>query len=133
MLLIPIALPRRNEPVSEREHAWRDELPLFLRLLRAPLQWYAPAVDSSLSPQRREVIQSQLNAAGAAYLISPAEFVILRRLALIAGIVIAATAAFVLQASRSALPCDGRGACAAVVLVSGSASARAHEAAPGAI
>jgi tight adherence protein C len=97
VLLIPIALPRRNEPVSEREHAWRDDLPLFLRLLRAPLQWYAPAVDSSLSPQRREVIQSQLNAAGAAYLLSPAEFVILRRLASIAGIVIAATAAFVLQ------------------------------------
>ena len=68
VLLIPIALPRRNAPVSERDQAWRDELPLFLRLLRAPLQWYAPSVDASLSPQRREVIQSQLNAAGAAYL-----------------------------------------------------------------
>lgn len=97
MLLIPIALPRRNEPVSERDQAWRDELPLFLRLLRAPLRWYAPTVDASLSPQRREVIQSRLNAAGAAYLVSPAEFVILRRLALIAGIVVAAVAAFILK------------------------------------
>jgi tight adherence protein C len=97
LLLIPIALPRRNEPVSERDQAWRDELPLLLRLLRTPLQWYAPAVDSSLSPQRREVIQSQLNAAGAAYLVSPAEFVVLRRMALIAGVVIAALAVFVLQ------------------------------------
>ena len=97
VVLIPIALPRRNVPLSAREHAWRDELPLFLRLLRPLLQWYAPAVDQSLSPQRREVIQSQLNVAGIAYLISPAEFVILRRLALLAGIVLAAIAAFVLQ------------------------------------
>lgn len=97
VLLIPIALPRRSEPASERDQAWRDELPLFLRLLRAPLQWYAPAVDSSLNPQRREVIQSQLNAAGAAYLVSPAEFVILRRLALVAGVVIAAIAALILK------------------------------------
>jgi tight adherence protein C len=97
VLLIPIALPRRSEPASERDQAWRDELPLFLRLLRAPLQWYAPAVDSSLNPQRREVIQTQLNAAGAAYLVSPAEFVILRRLALVAGVVIAAFAAFILK------------------------------------
>lgn len=97
VLLIPLALPRRNEPVSEREISWRDELPLLLRLLRAPLQWYAPAVDLTLSPQRREIIQSQLNAAGAAYLVSPAEFVILRRLASIAGLLVAAVAAFILQ------------------------------------
>lgn len=97
VMLIPIALPRRSEPVSEREQAWRDQLPFFLRLVRAPLQWYAPAVDTSLSPQRREVIQTQLNAAGAAYLVSPAEFVILRRLALIAGIAIVAIAVFILK------------------------------------
>lgn len=97
VLLIPVALPRRNAPLSEREQAWRDELPLFLRLVRVPLQWYAPIVDSSLSPHRREVIQSQLNAAGAAYLISPAEFLILRRLALIAGLALAAIASSVLK------------------------------------
>jgi tight adherence protein C len=97
VLLIPIALPRRNEPVSERDQAWRDDLPIFLRLMRGPLQWYAPAVDSTLSSQRREIIQSQLNAAGAAYLVNPAEFVILRRMALIAGIAVAATVAFILK------------------------------------
>jgi tight adherence protein C len=97
VLLIPIALPRRNAPGSERDQAWRDELPLFLRLLRPPLQWYAPSVDASLSPQRREVIQSQLNAAGAAYLVNPGEFVVLRRIALIAGVAVAAVAAFILQ------------------------------------
>jgi tight adherence protein C len=96
VLLIPVAVPRRKAPLSERDQAWRDELPLFLRLLRLPLQWYAPVVDASLSPQRREVIQSQLNVAGAAYLISPAEFVILRRLTLVAGIVLAAMAALML-------------------------------------
>lgn len=97
VLLIPLVLPRRNLPLSEREQSWRDELPVFLRLLRPLLQWYAPAIDSALSPQRREVIQSQLNVAGAAYLISPAEFLILRRLALIAGIALAATATFLFE------------------------------------
>lgn len=90
VLLIPAALPRREAPLTERDQAWRDELPLFLRALRSPLQWYAPVVDASLDPQRREIIQSQLNAAGAAYLISPAELVILRRLSLIAGVAMAA-------------------------------------------
>lgn len=97
LLLIPLALPRQAAPPTERDQAWRDELPIFLRLLRRPLQWYAPAVDASLSPQRREVIQSQLNAAGAAYLVSPSEFVILRRMALIAGVVVAAIATLILQ------------------------------------
>jgi tight adherence protein C len=97
LLLIPIALPRRNAPVSARDQAWRDHLPLFLRLTRPLLLWYAPALDLSLNPQRREVIQSQLNAAGAAYLVSPAEFVILRRMALISGVVVAAVAMFILQ------------------------------------
>ena len=70
---------------------------MFLRLVRAPLQWYAPAVDSSLTPQRREIIQSQLNAAGAAYLVNPAEFVILRRMALVTGLIVAAIAAVILK------------------------------------
>jgi len=97
VLLIPIALPRRSGPPSERDQAWRDDLPMFLRLVRAPLQWYAPAVDSSLTPQRREIIQSQLNAAGAAYLVNPAEFVILRRMALVTGLIVAAIAAVILK------------------------------------
>lgn len=99
VLLIPVVLPRRAAPPTERDHAWRDELPLFLRLLRSPLQLYAPTVDASLSAQRREVIQSQLNAAGAAYLISPAEFVILRRLSSTAGVALTSIVAFVLQLS----------------------------------
>jgi tight adherence protein C len=55
------------------------------------MRWYSEAVDASLTAQRREVLQAQLDAAGAAYLISPAEFVIIR---LVVGVV-GATAAIV--------------------------------------
>jgi tight adherence protein C len=96
-MLIPVVVPERARPLSERDHAWRDQLPLFLRLLRPALQRYAPAVDSSLPPQRREVIQSQLNAAGAAYLISPAEFLVLRRVAAIAGVILSVAAILMLN------------------------------------
>jgi tight adherence protein C len=98
-MLIPVVVIQRTKPLSERDQAWRDELPLFLRLLRPVLQRYAPAVDSSLPPQRREVIQSQLNAAGAAYLISPAEFLILRRAAAITGSILSVAAILVLHIS----------------------------------
>jgi tight adherence protein C len=50
-----------------------------------------------LPPQRREVIQSQLNAAGAAYMISPAEFLIVRRLALVVGLLLSIVVIFGLR------------------------------------
>lgn len=97
LLLLPLALRSRSSQSTVRDAAWRDELPWFLRLLRPVVRWYAPAVESSLSAQRRENIQAQLNAAGAAYMISPAEFVILRRLALVGGMALALTAIILLD------------------------------------
>lgn len=79
ILLLPFALRTKNEPSATRDEAWRDQLPWFLRVLRPAMRWYSEAVDASLTPQRREVLQAQLDAAGAAYLISPAEFLIIRR------------------------------------------------------
>jgi tight adherence protein C len=43
------------------------------------MRWYSEAVDASLTSQRREVLQAQLDAAGAAYMINPAEYLIIRR------------------------------------------------------
>lgn len=51
------------------------------------MRWYSAAVDASLTSQRREVLQTQLDAAGAAYLISPAEFIIIRRVVGVVGAV----------------------------------------------
>lgn len=78
VLLLPLALRTGTEPSPARDEAWRDQLPWFLRVLRPAMRWYSEAVDTSLTPQRREVLQAQLDAAGAAYLISPAEFLIIR-------------------------------------------------------
>jgi tight adherence protein C len=97
VLLLPLALRSHAAQSAERDEAWRDELPWLLQLLRPAMRWYGSAVDASLAPQRREVIQTQLNAAGAAYLISPAEFLIIRRAALGLGVVISAAAILVLK------------------------------------
>jgi tight adherence protein C len=58
------------------------------------MRWYSEAVDASLTSQRREVLQAQLDAAGAAYLISPAEFLIIRRVVGVVGATATAAAIF---------------------------------------
>lgn len=96
LLLLPLALRQRATQSEERDLAWRDELPPLLRALRPIVRWYASSVEASLTAQKREVLQSQLNTAGAGYWLTPAEFIVLRRLALICGFGAAAYAVFVL-------------------------------------
>jgi tight adherence protein C len=97
ILLIPIALRRGAAQPAERDAAWRDRLPPVLRLLRPLVRWYASAVDNGLPVAKRDVIQTQLNAAGASYMITPAEFLVIRRLALIVGVLAALYVIFVLD------------------------------------
>ena len=92
ILLLPLVLRTRAEPSASRDEAWRDQLPWFLKVLRPAMRWYSAAVDSSLTSQRREVLQAQLDAAGAAYLIRPAEFVVIRRVVGVIGAAITVAA-----------------------------------------
>lgn len=85
LLLLPLVLRRRAAETADRDAAWRDELPALIRFLRPALRWYASAVDQSLPVQKRDLLQSQLNAAGLAYILTPAEFVVIRRFAFVAG------------------------------------------------
>lgn len=85
VILLPLALRSRAQPPANRDEAWRDELPWFLRVLRPAMRWYSAGVDSSLTAQRREVMQARLDAAGAAYMISPAELLIIRRVSFAMG------------------------------------------------
>lgn len=89
VLALPIALRSRAKEPLERDLAWRDELPPVLRVSRPLLRWYASSVDAGLTTHKREVIQSQLNAAGAAYLITPAELIVIRRVACVIALLIA--------------------------------------------
>lgn len=89
ILLLPLALRRSAAESADRDAAWRDELPVVLRFLRPALRWYASGVDQSLASHKRDVLQAQLNTAGAAYLITPAEFLVVRRFAFVAGIAVA--------------------------------------------
>jgi tight adherence protein C len=97
VLLLPLALRGRSEGSAIRDAAWRDRLPAMLRLLRPALRWYAATVDDSLTGHERDAIQVRLNTAGSAYLITPAEFLVIRRFAFVAGIAVACYVIFVLQ------------------------------------
>lgn len=97
IVLIPVALRSSARPLPSRDEAWRDTLPWFLRVLRPCMRWYSAAVDASLTTQRREVLQTQLDAAGAAYLISPAEFMVIRRVVAVLGATISIAAALLFE------------------------------------
>ncbi len=85
-LLLLFLLVRRSacDP-APRDTAWRDRLPWSLQLLQPLIRWYARGIDRSLAGHRRDVLQARLSAAGASYLIAPAEFLVLRRCALCIG------------------------------------------------
>lgn len=89
ILLLPLALRRRSVISAERDEAWRDRLPAFLHLTRPLVRWYATSVDEGLPTYKRDVLQTQLNTAGAGYLVTPAELVVVRRLAFVLGIALA--------------------------------------------
>ena len=97
ILLLPLVLRGRSTEPLERDNAWRDRMPPVLQLLRPLVRWYAASVDTSLASHKREVLQTQLNAAGAGYMLTPAEFLVVRRFAFIAGVVLAAYAIFILD------------------------------------
>ena len=84
--LLPLVLRRHVDDSAQRDAAWRDRLPWSLRLLRPVIRRYAAGIDGSLADHRRDVLQARLSAAGASYLITPAEFLVLRRCAFITGI-----------------------------------------------
>jgi tight adherence protein C len=97
VLALPLALRRRAKETLERDSAWRDELPAALRAARPLVRWYASSVDTGLTIHQREIIQTQLNAAGAGYLITPAEFIVIRRVTCVIAILIALYIVFVLD------------------------------------
>lgn len=97
VLALPLALRSRAKETLQRDSAWRDELPTVLRAARPLMRWYASSVDSALTIHKREIIQSRLNTAGAGYLITPAEFIVIRRLACVIAILVALYVIFVLR------------------------------------
>ena len=85
LLLLPVALRGRHFDSAARDDAWRDRLPISLQLLRPVVRWYVASVERSLTVHEREVLQTQLNSAGAAYMLTPSEFVVIRRVTFVVG------------------------------------------------
>jgi tight adherence protein C len=97
LMLLPWALKHRPAQSSSRDVAWRDRLPPILRMLYPLVRWYASGTDKGLLPFKREVLQTRLNAAGASYLITPAEFMVIRRVACLLGFLLAGYILFALN------------------------------------
>ena len=103
LVLVPFALRDRAGQSSTRDAQWRDRLPWILKALRPLLRWYASSVDSALASTQRDVMQNRLNAAGAAYMITPAELVVLRRIAFVIGGAVACYVLYVLKVNDPAM------------------------------
>src|SRR5262245_59452791 len=102
VVMIPFMLRSRAPVDGVRDAAWRDELPLFVRLFRPLMRAYAANVEEGLDPHKRDVLQSQLDNAGASYLMTPAEFIVIKRVAVLLGVVLAAYMIFVLHIKNPA-------------------------------
>ena len=97
LLLLPLLLRTRGAESPDRDAAWRDRLPLMLHLLRPAFHWYAASVDSGLTHHERELLQGRLDTAGNGYRLTPAEFIVARRTAVVVGAALACYVAFVLR------------------------------------
>ncbi len=97
IVLLPLALRGRSAEPLDRDNAWRDRLPPVLQMVRPLVRWYASGVDAALSGHKRDVLQARLNAAGAGYMLTPAEFLVVRRLTFIAGVLCAGYVIVVLE------------------------------------
>jgi tight adherence protein C len=102
LVMIPFLLRSRAPVDGVRDSAWRDQLPLFVRLFRPLMRAYATNVEDAMDPHRRDVLQSQLDNAGASYLLTPAEFVVIKRAALLIGLLLAIYMIFVLDVENPA-------------------------------
>lgn len=94
---LPILIRKVAPAVDARGDAWRDQLPLFLRVLHPLVKAYAYTVDSGLSSFKRDLVQDRLNAAGAGYLLTPAEFLVVRRVAFLLCLALALYVVFILD------------------------------------
>lgn len=101
IMLLPWVLKQRPIQSQVRDAAWRDQLPPILRVLYPLVRWYAAGTDKAMLAYKREVLQTRLNAAGAGYLITPAEFLVIRRVACSLGLALALYIIFALNVRSS--------------------------------
>lgn len=100
LLSLPIVLRKAPPAVDMRGDAWRDPPPLALRLLQPIIKAYAYTIDSGLTLERRDALQERINAAGASYLLTPAEFLVTRRLAFLITLAAALYGCFMLRVAN---------------------------------
>ncbi|MCU7830054.1 MAG: type II secretion system F family protein [Candidatus Thiodiazotropha sp. (ex Myrtea sp. 'scaly one' KF741663)] len=78
---VPVMLARKGREKNNDE--WRDRPPGFIRLLRPMVRLYTHRIEMSMDSQKRDMVLGRLTEAGYGYVLSPEEFVVMRRLGLL--------------------------------------------------
>jgi tight adherence protein C len=99
IVAVPIVLARSdaNEVIEE----WRDKPPGIIRLLRPLVRLYAHRVEASIDPHKREILLGKLTESGYGYILSPEEFIVMRRLGLLIASLFAVYVLFILGTSSA--------------------------------
>lgn len=98
---VPILLARRDADDVIEE--WRDRPPGFVRWLRPIVRLYAHRVEASMDPHKRDMLYGKLTESGYGYILSPEEFVVMRRLGLLIASIFAIYVIFITGTSNSFL------------------------------
>lgn len=99
LVAVPIILARsETEEVTEE---WRDSSPGFIKILRPLVRLYAHRVETTLDPHKKEILLARLTESGYGYILSPEEFVVMRRLGLLIASLFAIYVLFILGTDNS--------------------------------
>jgi tight adherence protein C len=94
LVAVPIILARsETEEVTEE---WRDSSPGFIKILRPLVRLYAHRVETTLDSHKKEILLAKLTESGYGYILSPEEFVVMRRLGLLIASLFAIYVLFIL-------------------------------------
>jgi tight adherence protein C len=99
IVAVPIMLAK-NDPDALVEE-WRDKPPGFIRYLRPVVRLYAHRIEETIDPHKREILMAKLTESGYGYILSPEEFVVMRRLGLLIASVFAIYVLFILGTSNT--------------------------------
>ncbi|GGK65816.1 type II secretion system F family protein [Amphritea balenae] len=95
-VLLLVAIPwaiSTSENTQINNESWQDSSGSFIKMVRPLLRMYSASAEENMAPEKSDRIKKKLQISGLGYIITPAEFFVLKRLsaivtALLAGLVI---------------------------------------------
>ncbi|MCU7853540.1 MAG: type II secretion system F family protein [Candidatus Thiodiazotropha sp. (ex Monitilora ramsayi)] len=98
-VFVPVMLARKGREKNNDE--WRDRPPGFIRLLRPMVRLYTHRIEMTMDSHKRDMVLSRLTEAGYGYVLSPEEFVVMRRLGLLIAVFLVVYILFIIGITSS--------------------------------